>query len=260
MKFKVRGLVQMMVGVICASGLFADGQTIKEKPFLFETDFSSGNAMEAWFPTEAAMWALIDTKSDQGVALHLKGKSESYRPPFRSPYSMTLLRDTVWGDFSFTAKMKTLQTSKGHRDMCIFWGYQDPANFYYVHLGEKKDRNSSQIFIVDDNPRTPITKKNGSGIPWQNDTWHEVKLIRSAEKGTVEVYFDNMVTPVMTAEDQTFQWGLVGIGSFDDFGLWDDVKINGIALEGRTVRLPNPNRRGKTINKPRKKGSRATKK
>ena len=37
------------------------------------------------------------------------------------------------------------------------WGWQDPARFYYVHLGEKPDPHSSQVFIVNDAPRTAIT-------------------------------------------------------------------------------------------------------
>ncbi len=44
--------------------------------------------------------------------------------------------------------------------------------------------------------------------------------------GTIEVYFDDMKTPVMTATDKTFAWGRVGLGTFDDTGDWDDVKLS----------------------------------
>lgn len=195
------------------------------------------------------MWELVDAEPKQGQALKLSGQSGTYKPPFRSPFSVLLLKDAVLGDFTLTAKVKTLQTSRGHRDMCIFWGWQDPSHFYYVHLGEKVDPNSSQIFIVNENPRTPITKENTAGIPWQDDTWHQVKLVRDVSKGTIEVYFDDMENPAKTAIDTTFGWGLVGLGSFDDLGLWDDVKIDGVAIHDRKATLPDPNRKGKTIQK-----------
>jgi hypothetical protein len=37
-----------------------------------------------------------------------------------------------------------------------------------------------------------------------------------------------MDTPVMTAVDNRFKWGKVGVGSFDDTGQFDDIKLWGI--------------------------------
>ena len=128
-----------------------------------------------------------------------------------------------------------------------------PSNFYYVHLGEKPDPNSSQIFIVKEAPRTPITKTNKGGIPWENDKWHAVKLVRKVSDGTIELYFDDMDTPVKTAKDTTYRWGLIGLGSFDDLGMWDDVKINGVLVEDKKPVLPTPERQGETVQKKKKK-------
>jgi hypothetical protein len=36
---------------------------------------------------------------------------------------------------------------------------------------------------------------------------------------------------VLTAVDKTFLWGQVGLGSFDDHGNWDDVKLYGTKVE-----------------------------
>lgn len=224
-------------------GQFRDNQP-KE---ILQESFESKKALKNWFPTQPDRWDLTSTEAVQQQALRLKGVSSNYHPPYRSPFSITLLKDKVLGSFELTAKVKTLQTSRGHRDMCIFWGWQDPSHFYYVHLGEKPDPNSSQIFIVDNNPRTPITETNQGGIPWQDDTWHDVKLVRDVDSGTIAVYFDDMETPVKTASDKSFRWGLVGLGSFDDLGLWDDVRINGVLVEGDPI-LPEQNRQGETIN------------
>ena len=212
----------------------------QEAPLIHADDFEAADALDAWLPSQPDRWRITDTESDQGKALHLLGVSKAYHPPHRSPHSILLLKDKVVGDFTLTAKVKTLQTSRGHRDMCVFFGWQDPARFYYVHLGEKQDRNSSQIFIVKDAPRTPITKVNPGGIPWRDDTWHDVKLVRKVGDGTIELYFDDMEKPAKSAVDRTFAWGMVGLGSFDDLGMWDDVRINGVAVEGQAPEVFEP--------------------
>ncbi|MEQ1843536.1 MAG: hypothetical protein ABL994_24270, partial [Verrucomicrobiales bacterium] len=179
------------------------------------------------------------TETTQGKVYHLLGKS-AYAPPQRSPHSISLLRDRVWGDFTLTARVKTLQTTRGHRDMCVIFGYQDPTHFYYVHLGEHPDPNSSQIFLVKDAPRIKITTSPDNGIPWKDDTWHDVKVVRKVDTGVIEIYFDDLQHPLKTASDAAFAWGMVGLGSFDDLGQWDDVRITGTVVESKTPILFNP--------------------
>jgi len=36
------------------------------------------------------------------------------------------------GEFVLTAKVRTTKKNYEHRDMCLFFGYQDPAHFYWV--------------------------------------------------------------------------------------------------------------------------------
>ena len=230
--------------------LLADEVTM---PLVLSEDFEKTDAFDSWFPTQKDMWTLHETGAEQGKALRIGGKSAKYNPPFRSPHSVALLEGKVLGDFVLTAKVQTLQESRGHRDMCIFWGWQDDSNFYYVHLGETPDPNSSQIFIVKEAPRTPITQTNQGGIPWENGQWHDVKLVRNVTEGSIEVYFDDMSTPVKTATDTTYQWGLVGLGTFDDLGMWDDVRINGVEITGQSPALPTPERQGETDQGPPKK-------
>lgn len=227
--------VTVLLGAIVSgdSSLFA-----QKLPVLHQDDFEAAGALSKWLPTQADKWTITDTKSKQGKVLHLLGASKAYKPPFRSPLSITLLKGKTVGDFVLTAKVQTLQTARGHRDMCIFFGWQDPSHFYYVHLGEKPDPNSSQIFIVKDAPRTPITEKNAGGIPWKDNRWHDVKVVRTVKDGLIAVYFDDMQTPVKVAHDKTFQWGMLGLGSFDDLGQWDDVVIRGTTVSDQEPVLP----------------------
>jgi hypothetical protein len=83
--------------------------------------------------------------------------------------------------------------------------------------------------IVNGAPRKMITENKSPGIPW-DEKWHNVKVVRRISDGKIEVYFDDMEKPVMTATDKTFLWGQVGLGSFDDTGNWDDFKLYGVKV------------------------------
>ena len=195
-------------------------------PLLYEDDFENG--ADNWEPTDAAAWKILET--DRGKVYN-QFKNSKYKPPHRSPYNISLLKDVVVGDFVLTVKVKsTNRNAGGHRDMCLFFNYQDPANFYYVHMGRNPDPHSSQIMIVDDAPRKMITKNKSPGVPW-DDEWHDVKIVRRTADGAIEIYFDDMDKPMMIAEDKTFAWGRVGLGSFDDNGCWDDFKLRGVKVE-----------------------------
>ena len=199
-------------------------------PLAFKEDFSKG--MENWQPTDQKKWK-ITTVGDSKV-YELLGKS-NYEPPHRSPHSISLRKDILVGSFELTARVQTTQTTRGHRDLCFFFNYQGPAKFYYVHLGEKPDPNSSQIFIVNGAPRTALTKSK-TGIPWKDGEWHQIKIVRDVESGRIDVYFDDMKKPAKSVIDKTFTWGQIGIGSFDDKGYFDDITLHAVQVKRPTTK------------------------
>ena len=194
-------------------------------PLLFSEDFSGD--LSQWKPTDDKMWKLTTVGDDQ--VYELLGKSD-YKPPHRSPHSISLRKDLLLGSFELTARIQTTQTTRGHRDLCLFFNYQDPAHFYYLHLGEKPDPHSSQIFIVNGGARTAISKSE-QGIPWKNGEWHKLKITRDVDSGRIEIFFDDMEKPVKSATDKTFTWGQIGIGSFDDKGYFDDIEVRGVVVK-----------------------------
>jgi hypothetical protein len=129
-----------------------------------------------------------------------------------------------------TAKVRSTHPDYGHRYAVIVFGYQDPAHFYYVHLGKQADDHANQIFIVNDAARTKISLTSTSGTNW-DDEWHTVRVIRKTEEGIIEIYYDDMTKPVMTAKDKTFASGQIGVGTFDDTSDWDDIVVRGTKVE-----------------------------
>jgi hypothetical protein len=197
-------------------------------PLLLKEDFENG--MSRWQTTDPKgaepVWKIIEIEPKRNHALRVTGPSK-YKPPFRSPLSIALLKDVKVSDFELTAHVQQTRFIKsGHRDLCFFWGYQDPSHFYYAHLGSIADEHACQIFIVNKAPRTMITVKQAKGTPWTNG-WHDVKVIRRVADGAMEVYFDDMEKPYMTARDKTFISGQIGIGTFDDNGNFDNVVLRG---------------------------------
>jgi len=57
--------------------------------------------------------------------------------------------------------------------------------------------------------------------------WHAFKVVCDAETGEIRAYLDDMTEPILTARDRTLGHGLVGVGSFDDTGAFDDLKLRG---------------------------------
>lgn len=198
----------------------AQSPGLNEAP-LFTADFSSG--LEAWVMTDPAAWKIIDDSGD--AKLSLFGKS-NYEPPFRSPYNMARVKGLVVTDFTLDVDGKQTGKEYGHRDLCFFFGYQDPAHFYYVHLATVADPHANSIFLVNGAARVSIAQKRTNGTDWKTG-YHHIRIERNTESGTIKVYFDELTAPVMETVDKTFLFGEVGVGSFDDTGDFDNFSIHG---------------------------------
>lgn len=208
------------LGWLAGAATVADGQEVPDgMTVVFADDFSKG--VSRWETTDDESWEILTVEED--AALALNKRVSNYQPKVRSPHNIALIRDLVAKDFVISFRVRSTQDTGNHRDCCVFFGYQDPEHFYYVHLGAKPDPASGQIMIVNGEPRRPLTK-NERPVPW-DDQWHKVQLVRKLEPGTIEVYFDDMSKPLMTVEDRTFGEGRIGIGSFDDMNAFDDVKV-----------------------------------
>ena len=216
-----RGSILFSIGILVfvLSGSNVYGQSAL--PVVFQDDFSDGTAR--WETTDAASWTLTD--KDGRLAWGINKRKSDYQPKVRSPHNRALVRDLNLTETIIEFDVKSTLDTGNHRDCCVFFQYQDPEHFYYVHLGAKPDPRSGQIMIVDGAPRRALTT-NKKSVPW-DDQWHHVKLERHTASGKIVVFFDNMKKPLMEALDKTFTSGKVGIGSFDDMNDFSDVKIYG---------------------------------
>ena len=192
-------------------------------PLLYRQDFEGEEAMGDFVFSDPAPWFLTSGK-DGGWALEFAGQGD-YKPRVESPRVIGLIDQLVLGAFVLEADVLHTGRTYGHRDMCIFFGFQDSSRFYYVHLASLADQAAHTVLIVHDLPRKSIATERTDGIRWRDGCWHHIRLERYPEEGTIRVYFDDVETPIMLANDKTFQSGYVGFGSFDDPGKVDNIRI-----------------------------------
>jgi len=191
-------------------------------PLVYSTDFDSN--LDHWELSDDG-WKLA--KNGERHVLSQFRKKSSFEPAVRSPFHRAILKSHELSDFQLDVKVLSTHPPYGHRDVCLFFGYQSPTQFYYVHLGELTDPHCNQIFIVNNQPRVSISRTTTKGTPW-DDRWHHVRIIRKVATGQIAIYFDDMENPAMTAIDKTFSQGRVGLGSFDDTADWAEFRLKGV--------------------------------
>lgn len=188
---------------------------------VYQQNFESKTAINDFEFTQPSKW-LLAKEGNADHALEFTGKSD-YEPPHRSPHTIALIKKLQVG--SFVMEVDLLQTGKeyGHRDMCIVFGLQDAAHFYYSHIATKMDDNAHQIMLVNNEPRKKISTFTTDGSDWGENKWHKVRVERNVDSGSIKIFFNGVL--VQEATDTTFGNGAIGFGSFDDSGKIDNIKI-----------------------------------
>ncbi|QDT58990.1 hypothetical protein SV7mr_14940 [Stieleria bergensis] len=211
------GIVSTVVAVPSDGAEPADESA--DQSVVFEENFENG--IERWEVLDPKTWKL--SKRDGSMTLEITARSSEYKPPHRSPLHIALIKDLTLESFEMTFKVKSTKDTGNHRDCCVFFNYSDNQHFYYAHLGARPDPNSGQIMVVNEAARKNLTE-NKNETPWDSQ-WHQVKVVRDAASGKIEIYFDDMSKPHMSVTDKTFTKGRIGIGSFDDLNAFDEIVI-----------------------------------
>lgn len=190
---------------------------------VYSQDFESPQAVRDFEMTDSNAWKI--SENDSGKSLELFGKSD-YEARVRSPFNIAVIKDLIVGDFVLEADLNQTGKEYGHRDLCLFFGVNSPTNFYYVHIASVADDHANNIFLVNDEPRIKIATKTTKKNDWgKTNSWHKVRIERNAALGSIKIFFNDMETPIMLATDTHFPEGMIGIGSFDDTGKFDNIKI-----------------------------------
>lgn len=214
------------MAVLSASDSEKIPETVNGLPLLFTEDFQKG--ADRWEPTDPKVWKVI---VEDGNPVYSLFEQSNYNPPFRSPFNYSLIKDLWVSDFVLEVKAKQTGKEYGHRDLCFIYGWNDPSHFYYTHIATQADPHANSIFIVNSTPRVSIAQDRTQGTQWKDNFYHTIRITRDTKSGTILVFFDDLVKPIMKAEDKIFLLGRIGVGSFDDTGNFDSVRIWGIKTQ-----------------------------
>lgn len=224
--------------VLIAAFLCAQILSAAELPagykLLYEQKFDTEASLKGFQMTDTNAWKWVSTGDDHGGALELTQQSK-YTPVVRSPVNIAVIAEKVFTDFVIEVEMLQTGREYGHRDMCIFYGFQSPTNFYYTHIATAADPNAHNTFIVDGAPRKNFASETTKGVNWGLNVWHKVRIERTVRDGMIKVYFDDLSKPIMIAQNDKFKSGGIGFGSFDDTGRIDNIRIWGPQVESKAL-------------------------
>jgi hypothetical protein len=218
-------LIGLPILMSFAMGAFTARQDGPSFPFLAAADFEQGSAAE-WRPNDPAHWRVVEKDGTTVYELTAPGPQGTIRAP--TAWALWAGYDVT--SFEFSGRMRCYtEPANIYRDMCIFFHFQDPEHFYYVHFAGTSDEVHNIIGLVNGADRVKINAEPaGRSVVRMTDTaWHEFKIVCDASSGEIRAYLDDMTTPILTARDRTLGRGLVGVGSFDDTGCFDDLRLYG---------------------------------
>jgi len=192
-----------------------DTQAVQETVFS-SVDSVTGDSLN-WTPLTSSRWAVI---SDGGDLCYGIVTSDYNSLPVSRLGEYSLVNNKTYSNFTFQAKVKSTEdlTANASADYCAVFNFQDPDNYYYVMVSSLS--SNSQLFKVVNGTRELISDAANLFVP--DNAYHNLMVERTGD--SIKVFFDNALA--LEATDSTFVSGNVGIGSFNDACLWDDVQIN----------------------------------
>jgi hypothetical protein len=201
---------------------------------LAKCDFETGRASE-WRPRDPDHWRVAER--DRGRVYELTAPGTPGL--LRAPTSWSLWDGFDLGTFDFRGRLQSgADPANDKRDLCVVFHFQDPAHFYYVHFAASSDEVHNIIGLVNGADRVKINREPaGSSASRLTDrAWHDFRVCCDSATGEIQAYLDDPSRPILTARDRTLGHGLVGVGSFDDVGCFDDLELwvpKGSAGSGR---------------------------
>jgi hypothetical protein len=189
----------------------------------YKESFSDENYLR-WKPNLPQHWEVIEEKGQRALHLLKSGRPDA----IRKPTSQNILSHLSVTDFELTVEAKSLADSliEG-RDLCIFFGYQDDHRYYYTHISNHNHQYHNIVALVNNKDRMPITAPltDNAKARLTGYGWHHIKVVRNIISGSIEIFVNDMETPIHSLIDSTFLQGHIGLGSFDDIGMFRNLTL-----------------------------------
>jgi len=173
-----------------------------------------------WSVPVAADWTV---DQEDGAAVLRLTEHRGPLPGPRRPIQFALADVEYSGRVMVEGDVKPLGGS-----LLIVFAYRDAAHFDYAHFsvdtGTKQPVHNG-VFHVYGGERVRISSEQGPAAFSARGHWHHVKLTHDARTGRVSVTVNGEAMPAIEAVDMSLGGGRVGIGSFDETGVFKNISI-----------------------------------
>jgi hypothetical protein len=208
----------LIVGLMLLCTVTSAGAAAPATPSV-TSEFATATDLQAWEMDYPEDWEI--QKEDQLSYLHMKRPRDPGIP--RRPLQFARLKNVDAGSFTLNVKVR-----RSLRSMIVVFDYVDTLHFYYAHISGDPGSEATPhngIFVVDGGPRRRIAGV-GSKPALPDQAWHDVKVVRDAASGSIEVFVGNETAPVFSVIDHTLTHGQIGLGSFDEKGDFARFRLN----------------------------------
>jgi fibronectin type 3 domain-containing protein len=211
-------------GVLVVAGQNVEITQAPPVPVCFSDNFDDGNA-DGWTPLTPSRWQV---SNDAGSLRYFLNTTNYDSPDGIRMGEIALTNSGPWGDFVFEclAKSADAVVGGGAADLCIAFGYQDADSYYYINFNETP--GLTQLHRVHDGNQATLATYNDA--TFSDNDYHALRLERSGNQ--IRAFFDGI--ELFAVNDGFFGEGQIGVGSYNDSGYFDDIKIDSPACQPTT--------------------------
>jgi hypothetical protein len=187
-------------------------------------DFEHGG-LEDWYLAVPGDWKIVESNGNHALRLDRAGPVGA-KP--RRPVKFALWKPGCVSDFELRVRVKRDPILAKEGDVLVIFGFQDKLHFYYAHLSSDDGNVAvhNGIFRVNGGDRERIAGV-GARPALPDENWRRVRVVRHVDSGELKLFLDDDAEPRFEATDRTHAFGLVGVGSFDNTGEFDDLRLQG---------------------------------
>ena len=175
-----------------------------------------------WDVPVAADWKVEEDAGAQALRL---AQNRGPLPGPRRPIQFALAETAPFRQVTVEADVMPLAKS-----LMIVFAYQDEAHFNYAHLSTdtaKQESHHNGVFHVYGGERVRISNEDGPAAFAETKKWYHVKLVHDGTTGRVSVSVNGQPVPALEGVDLSLRSGRVGLGSFDEWAVFKNVRISG---------------------------------
>lgn len=222
--------VSRMVVADATDGLAPAGPvTAPPSRVVWRDDFRQADEVR-WEQRPGSRWEWMELEDDEGGKVRQVYALTEIGPPgrIRAPMAWSLVRDLEVEEVVLTAHGRVATpVSVPGRDLILFFGWQGPEQFYYVHFSAENSAVHNVVMRVNGSDREKLPHLVQPVPRLLSDGFHTIRIWHQPDTGDIIAWCDDMDVPIMHARDEerTFRGGRVGIGSFDDLGWFDWFEV-----------------------------------